>query len=643
VSSPDVLALPPGTAEKAGIAPDVDAAKSAMEEAAAAADPPPALVVLADRFGLTRFERDVLLLCVAVELHPGLAALCGAAQGDPRLSYPTFALAFTLFDDPTWEPLLPDRPLRHFDLVEIYQPPPTPLSASALRADERVVGFAKGVSYLDDRLASLLVSPADSDGPAPLGSLSAAADRVVVELEQARPGRLPVVALLGTESASKVLVAQEVCRRLDLTVHRLPFELLPTDPAELERLARLWEREAMLAPLALYLDGGDATARQDLRAGALTRFVTRTSGLLFLDTRDVLATHGRPAVVAEVAVPSAAEQESAWRAVLDADAQPIAPALANQFNLAVPTIHRIARAALRGADGARVADRAWSLCLVETRRGMDALAERIEAKAGWDDIVLPEQELRLVRSIADQVAQRRQVYEGWGFAARTARGLGINALFAGPSGTGKTMAAEVIAKHLGLSLYSVDLSRVVNKYIGETEKNLARVFDEAEHRGVVLFFDECDALFGKRTEVRDSHDRYANIESSYLLQRVEAFQGLAILATNMKSALDPAFLRRLRFVCDFRHPGPAERTRIWQKVFPPEAATEGIDAERLGRLNLTGGNIFTIAMNAAFLAAAQGTPIGMEHVLDAARTETRKLDRPVNERDFELVRDSVAP
>jgi SpoVK/Ycf46/Vps4 family AAA+-type ATPase len=198
------------------------------------------------------------------------------------------------------------------------------------------------------------------------------------------------------------------------------------------------------------------------------------------------------------------------------------------------------------------------------------------------------------------------------------------------------MAAEVIANHLQLNLYRIDLSAVVSKYIGETEKNLARMFREAESGGVVLFFDEADALFGKRTEIRDSHDRYANIEINYLLQRMEAYRGLAILATNMKSALDTAFVRRLRFVVNFPYPSPAERRLIWEKVFPGETRTEGLDLDRLATLNFTGGNIFTVAINAAFMAAQDGAPVTMSHVLEAARAETRKLERPVYEREFEL-------
>jgi SpoVK/Ycf46/Vps4 family AAA+-type ATPase len=239
-----------------------------------------------------------------------------------------------------------------------------------------------------------------------------------------------------------------------------------------------------------------------------------------------------------------------------------------------------------------------------------------------------------LRQIAGQVGARAAVYDGFGFRARMNRGLGISVLFAGDSGTGKTMAAEVIANELALLLYRIDLSAVVSKYIGETEKNLRKLFDAAEEGGAILFFDEADALFGKRSEVKDSHDRYANIEINYLLQRIEAYQGLAILATNMKGALDPAFMRRLRFIVNFPLPGPAERKAIWQHAFPDEVPRGTLDYDRLARLNLTGGNIQSIALNSAFLAAESGQPVGMALLLDAARAEFRKLEKPVNEADF---------
>lgn len=248
--------------------------------------------------------------------------------------------------------------------------------------------------------------------------------------------------------------------------------------------------------------------------------------------------------------------------------------------------------------------------------------------------MLPPAESGLLRQIAAQVGQRGTVYESWGFAHKMSRGLGISALFAGDSGTGKTMAAEVIANDLRLNLYRIDLSAVVSKYIGETEKNLRRLFDAAEDGGAILFFDEADALFGKRSEVKDSHDRYANIEINYLLQRMEAYGGLAILATNRQSALDQAFMRRLRFVVNFPFPGAAQRKAIWQNVFPPETPTMDVDLDRLARLNLTGGHISAIALNAAFQAAQSGGKVTTPLIVECARAELRKLGRVINELEF---------
>lgn len=226
------------------------------------------------------------------------------------------------------------------------------------------------------------------------------------------------------------------------------------------------------------------------------------------------------------------------------------------------------------------------------------------------------------------------MYDQWGFSEMMNRGFGITALFAGESGTGKTMAAEVLANDLRLSLYRIDLSAVVNKYLGETEKNLRKLFDAAERGGSILFFDEADALFGKRSEVKDSHDRYANIEINYLLQRMEAFSGLAILATNMKGALDSAFMRRLRFVVNLPFPGIKERKLIWQKALPPQTPTANLDFERLARMNISGGNIHSIALNAAFIAVQDGQTVTMPILLTAARAELRKLEKPINEAEF---------
>jgi len=273
----------------------------------------------------------------------------------------------------------------------------------------------------------------------------------------------------------------------------------------------------------------------------------------------------------------------------------------------------------------------WEICRVQANPRLDDLAQHIEPVASWDDLVLPDEQRGILQDIAGQVRRRLQVYEHWGFSSKGKRGLGISVLFAGASGVGKTMAAEVLANELHLELYRIDLSAVVSKYIGETEKNLRRIFDAAESSGVILLFDEADALFGKRSEVKDSHDRYANIEVSYLLQRVEAYRGLAILTSNMKDALDNAFLRRIRFIVQFPFPDTAQRVEIWRKSFPVAAPTEGLDVQKLAQLQIAGGNIRNIVLQAAFIAADRREPIRMQHILRAARYEYAKLEKPLTQ------------
>jgi SpoVK/Ycf46/Vps4 family AAA+-type ATPase len=313
--------------------------------------------------------------------------------------------------------------------------------------------------------------------------------------------------------------------------------------------------------------------------------------------------------------------------------------VASQFRLGARVVQAVgaevaARAATVPHDGDRAATLAralWDSCRGHARRSMDDLAERIRPVAEWDDLVVTEAQRRTLHSVSVHVRHQARVYEEWGFARKSSRGLGISALFSGPSGTGKTMAAEVLANDLRLDLYRIDLSQVVSKYIGETEKNLSRVFDAAEGGGAILLFDEADALFGKRSEIKDSHDRYANIEVSYLLQRMEAYRGLAILTTNMKSALDHAFLRRIRFVVQFTFPDTEQRREIWRRVFPRTTPLHDIDWNVLARLTVAGGNIRNIALNAAFLAAAEDAEVGMGHVLAATRGEYAKLERALTD------------
>jgi ATPase family associated with various cellular activities (AAA) len=615
----------------------IRAAAIAMREFEAL-EPPPALLGLSQTFGLTRFEREVLLLTVAIELDTRIAALCARAQADSNRPFPTFALALALFDEPAWDVLSPERPLRYWRLIEITQGTTQALTASVLRADERIVNLVKGLAYLDERLAPLL-TPIEEIPPLPAlpRSHQEVVDTVLAQLRPALDaGRLPVVQLLGGEAETKQLLALRIAGALGRHPYRLAVHLLPSQPGELETLGRLWERESQLLPLALYLDERDEDQPPE-RMAVLHRFLGRMRGLCFLDAREVGPEPGTASIIADVRRPTAMEQREVWGSLLGGLTGAEPGHLAGQFDLSLPTIHSIAsRVRQRAARGgaADPQEELWQAALMAARPRLERLAQRIDTRATWEDLVLPAAEAAVLRQIAAQVRHRHRVYEDGGFARRMNRGLGISALFAGESGTGKTMAAEVIAADLRLDLYRIDLAGVVSKYIGETEKNLRRLFDVAESGGAILFFDEADALFGKRSEVKDSHDRYANIEINYLLQRMEAFRGLAILATNMRSALDRAFLRRLRFTVDFAFPGLTERTLIWQRAFPPETRTEGLDVASLARFDLTGGSIHSIALNAAFLAASADEPVTMGRVVDAVRAEFRKLERPVSEADF---------
>jgi len=602
----------------------------------------PTLAVLAQRLGLSAFERDVLLLCVAAALDTRIGALCAQALDEPSRPWPSFALAMVLFDDPAWEALSPERPLRYWRLVEVHAIGATPLTMSALRADDRIVDYVKGLNRPDERLAPSLL-PIATDDLLPLPpSQQAPVDALLAFVRRcADEGTAPALQLTGIDVASKQLVAAHVAAGLGLRLERVGLSALPAQGIDLEAWCRLWRRECRLLPLALYIDAHDVPAGEssDASAAVLGRLLDRLHELAFVATRDAhaLGAGGREGLlVTAIERPSASEQAQAWVDLLGEPRAALAARLASQFNFNLPQIASMARSAALAAgdsdDG--VAAALWTACRQCAHSKMDLLSQRIRPKADWSDIVLPADALSLLHQLVAQVALRRRVYGDWGFERKMSRGLGLSALFHGESGTGKTMAAEVIANALALDLYRIDLSAVISKYIGETEKNLQRIFDAAEDGGGILFFDEADALFGKRSEVRDSHDRYANIETNYLLQRIEAFRGLAILATNLKGSLDAAFMRRLRFVVGFTYPGPHERALMWQRAFPADTPTEGLDPVQLARLDCTGGSIHSIALNAAFLAAHRGASVTMALVHEAARSELLKLGRPIHEADF---------
>ena len=606
-------------------------------------DRPETLARVTEAFGLSPFETAILLLCAGMELDPELPALCAAAQGDPARPWPTFGLALAALSGAHWSALSPDGPLRRWRLIDIGNG--HVLTRAPLRIDERVLHDLIGIDQLDERLAAL-IDPLPPVTPESLASSQAVlASRVAEIWLRAERGRDMTVVQLSGAAADCRPIASAAAGLLGLRAASLPAERLPSGAADLDTLLRLWEREAVLSGLGVMLVDSDETVPAESDAGrargaAITLLLERVSGPLILREAEPRRVSTRPAANLEASHPTGAEQLAIWRESLGGDfAGPGAlAATATQFSLSPMAIRSIAAEARARSAASPMDDPAsvvWQLCRHRLRSGLDGLARRIDSDLAWDDLILPPEQKRTLRVIAAQLRQRDTVHDLWGFARKSRRGLGISALFHGPSGTGKTMAAEVLAGELRLDLYHIDLSRIVSKYIGETEANLRRVFDAAEENGAILLFDEADSLFGTRSQVKDSHDRYANIEVSYLLQRMEAYRGLAILTTNMRSALDPAFLRRIRFAVQFPFPDAPGRAAIWRSVFPAEAATDGLDHERLARLRIAGGNIRNIALNAAFLAADAGEPVRMHHLREAAHAEYAKLDRRVTQAESE--------
>ena len=603
---------------------------------AALAMSPSALEVLCQRLDLSTFERDVLLLCAGMELDATFPTLCAAIHGDALRSYPTFGLAQTTLPDAHWSAVAPSGPLRQWRLIEVGAGNATTISP--LRIDERVLQYLIGTTMVDERLISFIEPFQGSIDLVP--SQEALARQIVAVWQQASAEeRFPIVQLCGPEGASRRGIAAAACHLLDLKLYVLPAQIVPADPRELATFSRLWMREALLEGSILLVDCGDLDPSDAVREQVIVRLIERLETPLLVAGRERRTTPHRTMITLDVPRPSMAEQRTLWWHTLGS-VQPYVnggvDAVVSQFSLSPAAIEAACTAALIQATETddneeealeKLDGLLWEACRKQSRPQMEHLAQRIEPRATWSDLILPEAQVAILREVSAHVRGRMTVYETWGLAGKSSRGLGISAMFVGVSGTGKTMAAEVLANELDLDLYRIDLSQVVNKYIGETEKNLRRVFDAAEGSGAIILFDEADALFGKRSEVKDSHDRYANIEISYLLQRMEEYRGLAILTTNMRDALDVAFLRRIRFVVQFPVPDAHQRAQIWGRMFPTAMPINGVDVHKLARLNVPGGNIRNIAMNAAFLAAAAGEPVQMTHLLQAARREYAKMEK----------------
>ncbi len=616
------------------------------------------LVALAGLFDLQPVDIDIAVMCLAAEMDRRYERLYGYLHDDLTQRLPTVGLALDILcSDPATRAVArtrfaPSAPLVRHRLITLTEESATPthsLLGNSVRLDPRVAGFLLEDDEPADELRpyARLVAPAgtldDLHFPEEFGASLA-------RLSEHADARL-VVYCQGSYGVGRQSAAAACARRWNTPLLVVSADLLAERPMEeFTALVALVDREARLQGAITYWENADAVLGEQARP--------RLSSLL-----STLAAQPAPAFLAgdtawepsdpppgmtfvrlEFPAPGHAERLRLWESALDGPdgAMLDLAAVSGKFRLsggqirdAAATARNLAHA--RAPDAPRMTqDDLYAACRLQSNRKLAELAQRITPHYTWDDIVLPADRMEQLREIADQVRYRALVYESWGFERKLANGRGMAALFAGPSGTGKTMAADVLAHELGLDLYRIDLSTVVSKYIGETEKNLSRIFAEAATSNAVLFFDEADAMFGKRSQVRDAHDKYANLETSYLLQRMEQHEGVVVLATNLRKNLDDAFIRRLHVTIDFPVPGVEERRRIWEQVWPKEAPLDaGLDLDLLARqVDLPGGNIRNIALAGAFLAAADGGVVTMGHLLRATRREYQKMGKILSTGEF---------
>jgi len=586
------------------------------------------LDVLCRIFNLSSFERDVILLCLGFEIEPSFTDLLTKANDDSQNNYPTLAFCISSLPEASWSILSPLSPLHNWQLIELSAS--YPVSLSPIGIDKRILCYLLGEATFDEQLqglvrplpatiAQILLSPSQEQ----------IVEQIVFSLSQNIQGASPLQ-LSGGELSAKYRLALEASRRLGYNLQVMSADSLPSDPKELLTIQKRWERESLLSNSLLLLDCDDL---EETNFSSVSLFIENLQTPVILSGKERLQTKLVPVRCFDVPPLSTQEQKTIWLTHLGSSANNLngqVEQLTSQFNLSSSSISAAShqyKINEQQAENLPNPNLLWDYCRSQARPRLDNLAQRLDSKAIWEDLVLPEQQRQILGNIATHLKQRNKVYQDWGFSSKESRGLGISALFYGESGTGKTMAAEVLANLFSLDLYRIDLSAVVSKYIGETEKNLGRIFDAAESGGAILLFDEADAIFGKRTEVKDSHDRYANVEISYLLQRMEAYRGLAILTSNRKEDIDTAFMRRIRFALTFPFPDPSSRSEIWRRIFPPQTPTQGLDYCKLGQLKVSGGNIRNIALNAAFFAADADELVGMKHILQGVQQEYLKLKR----------------
>ncbi|MGV9385764.1 AAA family ATPase [Nonomuraea sp. NPDC003707] len=619
---------------------------------------------LRDTYGLTDQELDVVLVALAPEVDPRYERLYGYLQDDVNRRRPTVNLALDLVTTTVAGKLAArsmfraDAPLVSEHVVTLMpdeRPVRPPLLAHFVALDEQIVDVLLLQGGLDRRLAARCRLTAPPPGHWPGVPLPASAREPLLATARAAREHRPLrLYFQGAPGSGRRTTAEALAGELRAPLLTLGLAGLSTIGEETEEVLFRAFREAQLHGALLYLDAADALRPSDTKdAGvaahgpaharrALAERLARHPGIVIMaGDRPWLPLGGPPLGVVTVpfARPGHEVRRQVWAACL-AEAGVVSPgdlaeALAGRFRFGPGQIaHTVSAAVAASACGPAspsgpARGDLFAAARDQTGHQLAALARRITSSRTWDDLILPGDSTTQLRELCLRVTLRRRVWHDWAFGGGPARGKGVSALFAGPPGTGKTMAAEVVAGELGLDLFKIDLSSVISKYIGETEKNLERIFTAAADADAILLFDEADALFGKRSEVRDAHDRYANIETAYLLQRMEQHDGVAILATNLRQHLDDAFTRRLQFVVDFPFPDEAQRRRIWEVSLPDGAPREDdVDFGRLGRdFRLSGGNIGNAVLRAAFLAAAQDRPIGMSHLLEAVRREHHNMGK----------------
>ncbi len=626
---------------------------SIMTRALTAALEDPVFRWLADAFSLTPFQAGTLIIALAPEIDLRYERLFAYLQDDVGKRRPTVDIVLRLLcrdraSRAVWAGEFgAGAPLVRNRLIAVIRTAEQPLLAGAVQLDEQIAAVLLHRGHLDSRLAGFcrVSTPVGELAALPIAEEWRRALPVLLDTIQSerRPLR---VHLQGVPGAGKSPLAAAIAARLGARLLTVDLAAARSLPDCDERL-RLLFREAWLKGGVLYLKGVDELREERGHFATLLGLLAADSGVTILAGREAwnaaeLEATGVIPLRFDLSAPGV--QRTSWTRAVEiaggalvadeiailADRFRLTPAQASEaVGAAVNRVRWRQAAAGREEPSEATLEDFFVAARLQGGQELANLARRIDPKRGWGDIVLPQESLDQLREICERVAFRGRVLGEWGFDQRLSLGKGTSALFAGPSGTGKTLAAEIVAHELGLYLYKIDLATVVSKYIGETEKNLDRLFTASQNANCVLLFDEADALFGKRSEVRDSHDRYANLEISYLLQKMEEFEGLAILATNLRQNLDEAFTRRLAFTVHFPFPDETERQRIWVEIWPhavPLAAD--VDAGRLAHeLKMSGGNIKNTALAAAYYAAADGGIVTHDHLMRAARREFQKMGK----------------